>query len=257
MPQSQTADHPMAQWRNATITDYRPSYGTVKKCQYIKNVCKITDNRTWSPFKTNIPTGSRFRFISISKNKWVCPGNATITDCRPSHGTVKKGHNHRLQTILWHSEEMPQSQTADHPMAQWRNATMTDCRPSHGTVKKCQNHRLQTIPLHSEEMPLLSIGRVHFHFKGCWVVFFFFIHTLIEQSVSKQWKTLFCIVCQCPIKRTLGLNGLSKAPSSLYLSKMIAKLEWSKLGAYHQFASDGYTNSCCFLVMDQNELHSY
>ena len=27
-----------------------------------------------------------------SKNDRVCPRNAIITDCRPTHGTVRKGH---------------------------------------------------------------------------------------------------------------------------------------------------------------------
>ena len=36
--------------------------------------------------------------------------------------------------------------------------------------------------------PPLSIGSVHFRFNGCWVVVFSFIQTLIEHSVSKQWR---------------------------------------------------------------------
>ena len=30
--------------------------------------------------------------IIVSKNERVWPGNAIITDCRPTHGTVRKGH---------------------------------------------------------------------------------------------------------------------------------------------------------------------
>ena len=33
--------------------------------------------------------------------------------------------------------------------------------------------------------PHLSIGPVHFHFKGCCMVFFIFIQILIEHSVFK------------------------------------------------------------------------
>ena len=36
--------------------------------------------------------------------------------------------------------------------------------------------------------PLVSSGPVHFHFKGCWVLFFIFFQILIEHSVSKQWR---------------------------------------------------------------------
>ena len=36
--------------------------------------------------------------------------------------------------------------------------------------------------------PLLSIGLVHFRFKGCWLVVFIFSQILIENSVSKQWR---------------------------------------------------------------------
>ena len=32
---------------------------------------------------------------------------------------------------------------------------------------------------------LKSIGPVHFHFKGCLVIVFFFIQTLLEHSESK------------------------------------------------------------------------
>ena len=62
---------------------------------------------------------------------------------------------------------------------------------------------------------LLSIGPVHFRFKGCWVDFFIFIQILIEQYVSKQWRLIrrrvvrrlvwVCTVCLRPTKRTLGL----------------------------------------------------
>ena len=38
------------------------------------------------------------------------------------------------------------------------------------------------------DSPPLSIGTVHFCFKGCWVVFFIFIQILIEQSACKQWR---------------------------------------------------------------------
>ena len=36
------------------------------------------------------------------------------------------------------------------------------------------------------KVPFLLIRPVHFHFKGCWVVFFIFIQILIEHTVSKQ-----------------------------------------------------------------------
>ena len=36
-------------------------------------------------------------------------------------------------------------------------------------------------------LPLLSIGPVHFRFKGWWVVFFVFITFVIDLSASKQW----------------------------------------------------------------------
>ena len=51
------------------------------------------------------------------------------------------------------------------------------------------------------------------------MVFFNFIQILIEHSVSKTWRLircsvlhhliLVCTVCPCPIKRMLGLYGLS------------------------------------------------
>ena len=39
------------------------------------------------------------------------------------------------------------------------------------------------------DFPLLSIGPVHFSFKGCWVVFFSFIQILKDNSASNQWRT--------------------------------------------------------------------
>ena len=35
--------------------------------------------------------------------------------------------------------------------------------------------------------PPLSIGPIHFRFKGCWVEYFIFMQFLIEHSVNKQW----------------------------------------------------------------------
>ena len=69
------------------------------------------------------------------------------------------------------------------------------------------------------EFPLLSIGQVHFRFKGCWVVFFIFIQILKRALCKKTVEALIrrgilwhliwvCTVCLCPIKRTLGLYGL-------------------------------------------------
>ena len=42
-------------------------------------------------------------------------------------------------------------------------------------------------PFKLNGITLLSIGPVHFCFKGCWVVFILFIQIVIEHSVSKQW----------------------------------------------------------------------
>ena len=44
-------------------------------------------------------------------------------------------------------------------------------------------------PIYAEWIfPLLSNGLVHFSFKGCWVVFFIFVHILKENSVNKQCR---------------------------------------------------------------------
>ena len=40
------------------------------------------------------------------------------------------------------------------------------------------------------EFPTLVIGSVYFCFKGCWVVFFSFIQSLKETSVSKPWRPI-------------------------------------------------------------------
>ena len=49
---------------------------------------------------------------------------------------------------------------------------------------------VDTVPLYgcSYLLPFLSIGPVHFRFIGYWVVFFIFVHILIEHSISKQWR---------------------------------------------------------------------
>ena len=67
-------------------------------------------------------------------------------------------------------------------------------------------------------LPLLSIGPVHFRFKGWWVLFFVFISFVIDHSASKQWRPRsdaalrhliwVCTVCLCPIKRMQCLYGL-------------------------------------------------
>ena len=63
---------------------------------------------------------------------------------------------------------------------------------------------------------------VHFHFKGCWVVFLFFIQILKGISFTKKtvenlirrrvlWRLVwFCTVCRCPTRRTLDFYGLSR-----------------------------------------------
>ena len=38
-------------------------------------------------------------FIIVSKNDIVWPRNAIITDCRPTHGTVRKGHKVGIQAL--------------------------------------------------------------------------------------------------------------------------------------------------------------
>ena len=38
--------------------------------------------------------------------------------------------------------------------------------------------------IYIDNFPLLSIGPVHFRFKGCWLVFFIFIQIIIENSVT-------------------------------------------------------------------------
>ena len=48
---------------------------------------------------------------------------------------------------------------------------------------------MDVLPIKAEwNIPALSIGTVHYCFKGCWVFFFFFFQILIEHSKSKQWK---------------------------------------------------------------------
>ena len=37
--------------------------------------------------------------------------------------------------------------------------------------------------------PLISIGPIRFRFKGCWMEFYIFIKILIDNSVSKQWRS--------------------------------------------------------------------
>ena len=56
------------------------------------------------------------------------------------------------------------------------------------------SHLFQVISLYQPilaewNFPLLSIGPVHFCFKGCWVVFFIGIQILKETSVGKPWRT--------------------------------------------------------------------
>ena len=57
----------------------------------------------------------------------------------------------------------------------------------------CKSHLI--LQLNNAHMPLnpfepngishSSIGLVHFHFKGCWLIIFIFIQIVIEHSVSK------------------------------------------------------------------------
>ena len=71
---------------------------------------------------------------------------------------------------------------------------------------------------------LISIGTVHFHFKGCLVVVFIYIQILLELSETLiRCCILQCLVWVstvflCPIKRRLGLYGLASFSSQLIIT---------------------------------------
>ena len=75
------------------------------------------------------------------------------------------------------------------------------------------------------DMPLLSIGPVHFSFKGYWVVFFIFIQILIEHYVSKQGRPRSDAVAS-----DLGLNCLSMPHGKA--SRLIRVKHFSKTFLY-------------------------
>ena len=97
-------------------------------------------------------------------------------------------------------------------------------------------------PIYTEwNIPTLSIGPVHFRFKGMLVVFFIppppkkkkkkkinrtfcklTVETLIRRRVLRR-PVWVCTVCLCPTKRTLGLYGLSLASLKTLQNQIILK----------------------------------
>ena len=82
--------------------------------------------------------------------------------------------------------------------------------------------------------PTISIGLIHFEFKGCWVEKVNFI-TFRKQTVQNlirshtlQHLIWFCTVCRCPIKRMPNLNGL-KCHSVMNLNILSFYISYSKV----------------------------
>ena len=109
---------------------------------------------------------------------------------------------------------------------------------------------------------LISIGTVHFHFKGCLVVVFIFIQILLEHSETLiRCCILQCLVSVstvflCPIKRRLDLYGLASFSSQLIIT-IISLQIWIYLGSvvlnlsvlnnrfFSFFFACGYLYCCC------------
>ena len=92
---------------------------------------------------------------------------------------------------------------------------------SHPQNQSCYSHTLKSESIYylaEWNFPLISIGPVHFHLKGCRVVYFYsnFNRTFCKQTVETlircrilQHLIWVFTVCLCPTKRMLGLYGLN------------------------------------------------
>ena len=146
---------------NTTITHCRPTHGTVLKSQIPQYHTADQPTALYGRAKNHNHT--------LQTNPWHCveEPNTTISQCRPTHGTVWKGqipqshtadqptalcgrakyHNHTLQTqptALYGRAKIPQSHTADQPKAM------------RGRVKY-HNYTLQTNPWHCMVEPNTTI----------------------------------------------------------------------------------------------------
>ena len=144
---------------NTTFLHCRLTHGTVWKIQIPKSHTAYQPTALCGRFK--------YQNHTLHTNPRHCmeEPNTTITHCRPTHGTV------------WKSQ-IPQSNTADQPMAlyrrakyhnlrlqtnpwhcvEWPNTTITHCRPTQGTVWKSQ------IPQsHTADQPMTLYGRAKYH----------------------------------------------------------------------------------------------
>ena len=69
----------------------------VSSYRMVFNLFKLTQNYKSILCNTMVLSST---IIIVSKNDIVWPRNAIITDCRPTHGTVRKGHKEGIIQTL-------------------------------------------------------------------------------------------------------------------------------------------------------------